>query len=244
VYRREFVRGFGAGTLGCSLVGASADEERPAVESSSAVDGRRQPWSTRTAGRNDGAAGSRPPVPTTDRPYRSGQEADGGFLDRNRQAIIGGAGVVALVALALLVYKIRSAEPTSPKDEAISYDREAILEEDDPRNLLERAITVANKPRSYAVLITVTLGTGIGLVLAGMLEAAVGFLFTTSLLVMQAFLKFGWPYVESFYEGEPTGDSPDSMRFEGFSTDFKIFLMLFVAIFVVVLGLVLVGEAI
>jgi len=113
----------------------------------------------------------------------------------------------------------------------------------DAEKLLEWLSQIVNSPGTYAVLITLTLGVGTALVFVGMGGLAGGVLFTTVLLVMKAFLRFGWPRIEAFHAtDEPTGTDPQSLRFDGFSTDVKMFLTIAVGFFVVMMGVILVGS--
>jgi hypothetical protein len=81
------------------------------------------------------------------------------------------------------------------------------------------------------------------LVLAGFPSVAGTLLFGVLLFAIQAFLRFGWPYAEAFLEtAEPSHNDPDSLRFDGFSTDAKVFLTLFAALFLGVITLALVAS--
>jgi len=176
---------------------------------------------------------------------RSGT-ADEGFLARNREAIIGAGAVAALGGLALLAYKIRTADPASVGTRAVSgkLERQDLMAGGEPVNALERIIQAGNSPLTYVAGIAGLLVLGLLLELVGLRVLPVA-AFGVLLLVVQAFLRFGWPHVEAFHEREsPAETDPDSMRFEGFSTDTKVFLTLFVAILVLVLGLILLESTV
>lgn len=169
---------------------------------------------------------------------------DEGFLARNREAIIGAGAVAALGGLALLAYKIRTADPASVGTRAVSgkLERQDLMAGGEPVNALERIIQAGNSPLTYVVATAGLLGLGALLEFVGVQVLSVA-AFGVALLVMHAFLRFGWPHIEAFYEREsPAETDPNSMRFEGFSTDTKVFLTLFVAILVLVLGLILVES--
>lgn len=166
---------------------------------------------------------------------------DEGVLARNREAVIGAGAVAALGGLALLAYKIRTADPESAGTRQVSgkLERQDLMAGGEPANALERIIQLGNDPLTYVAAIAGLLGLGALLEFVGIqVLPVIGF--GVLLLVMHAFLRFGWPHVEAFHEREsPAEADPDSMRFEGFSTDTKVFLTLFVAVLVLVLGLIL-----
>lgn len=202
------------------------------------------------------ALGGSPPRVAADRQdgQNSEEQPDGegsgtgdeGFLARNREAIIGAGVVAALGGLALLAYKIRTADPESAGTRAVSgkLGRRDLIAGAEPANVLERITEVRNNPLTYVVGIVGLLGLGALLEFVGMQVLAVTGL-GVLLLVVHAFLRFGWPHIEAFHEREsPAETDPDSMRFEGFSTDTKVFLTLFAATLVLVLGLVLLESAV
>lgn len=167
-----------------------------------------------------------------------------GFFRRNREAVIGAGAVAALGGLALLAYKIRTADPESVGSRQVSgkLERQDLMAGGEPANALERIIQLGNDPLTYAVAIAGLVGLGTLLSLVGIQALPVAG-FGAALLVMHAFLRFGWPYVEAFHDRESEAETdPDSMRFEGFSTDTKVFLTLFAAVLVLVLGLILVES--
>jgi len=151
--------------------------------------------------------------------------------------------VVAGGGLAALVYRIQTADPESVTERELSpkLERTDLLEGGDPANTIERIIQVAHRPRTYAVAFVVLSGLGgAGLVVGGVSgSAGMVLLFADALLLMQAFLRFGWPHVEAFYERrQPEERDPESLRFQGFSTDTLVFLTLAAAMIVGTLGLV------
>lgn len=167
-----------------------------------------------------------------------------GFFARNREAVIGAGAVAALGGLAALAYKIRTADPESVGTRAVSgkLERQDLMAGGEPANALERIIQLGNDPLTYVAGIAGLLGLGALLEFVGVQVLPVA-AFGVLLLVMHAFLRFGWPHVEAFHEQEsPAETDPDSMRFEGFSTDTKVFLTLFAAVLVLVLGLILVES--
>lgn len=89
-----------------------------------------------------------------------------------------------------------------------------------------------------------SVGSWILLTLAGFPGIGAAFLFGALLLVMQWFLRFCWPYIESFYDDEPSPSDPESLRFEGLSSDLKVFLTLFAVTFLVLMGLILAGGTV
>jgi len=167
-----------------------------------------------------------------------------GFFERNRESVIGAGAVAALGGLALLAYKIYTADPDSVGSRQVSgkLEREDLMAGGEPANALERVIQVGNDPLTYAGGIAGLLGLGTLLSLLGIPVLPVAG-FGVALLVMQAFLRFGWPHVEAFHEREsPVETDPDSMRFEGFSTDVRVFLTLFAAVLVALFGLILIES--
>lgn len=231
MHRREFVRRLGAlgGSLSCV--------QRGAAESGDARGARQRTNEPAVDGTAD-----RIRVSSHQSESNGDDGGDSGFVDRHRESIIGGVGVAALGALAVLAYTLRSAEEDATDGEHRGYERGNLLDAGEPRNLLEWTVMAANRPRSYAVMLAAALGGWILLTLAGYPGFAAAFLFGAVLFVMQWFLRFCWPYLESFYEEEPSQSDPESLRFEGFSTDFKVFLTLFAVTFLVLIGLILVGR--
>lgn len=159
--------------------------------------------------------------------------------ERYRVAFALGLLVVGFGGLLVLAYKIRTAEPeTGDREITSNLERADLLEGGTPQNTLEWVIQVSNRWQTYAA------GIASLLVLAALgmyLESSVAMLalFGGALLSLQAFLRFGWRYVERFYERrQPEERNPHSLRFQGFSTDVNIFLTFLVATFVVVMVLI------
>lgn len=166
-----------------------------------------------------------------------------GLPDRYRIPFTAVFLVVTGGALVVLAYTIRTTDPEPVEDRNITakLERPDLLEGGDPANTLERMIQVASRPSTYGVLFTVLAGLMLaGFVVGGVFESAVMVLvYAGGLLLLQAFLRFGWPHVETFYgRREPEERDPDSLRFQGFSTDTLVFLTLVAAMVVGTLGLV------
>ena len=87
---------------------------------------------------------------------------------------------------------------------------------------------------------TTVVMAGAFLGMAGNGRAFGSIVFVAALFATQGFLRYGWPRVQRFHERrEPDERDPTSMRFQGFSADVRVFLTLFVAVALVVAGLVL-----
>jgi len=242
----------GAGAVGCSFGVRLAGEGRGAAGSASARTGCCDP-----APRDDDdeprQSLDRPSSDSTvagrgDSPSQSESSGnnggDSGFVDGNRGSIIGVVGVVAFAALAVLAYKLRSTGQDAADGEEPGYERGDLLDGGEPGNLLEWAVKAGNSPRSYAAMFVAAVGGWTLLTLAGYPGIGAAFLFGALLFVMQWFLPFRWPYIESFYDDEPSQSDPESLRFEGLSSDLKVFLTLFAVTFLVLMGLILVGGAV
>lgn len=167
-----------------------------------------------------------------------------GLSDPYRLPFVVFVAVASLGGLTLLAYKLRTADTKSTDEREVSskLERTDLLAGGDPANTLEWVIATANKPISYALLITVLFGLGVlGLSLGRFVAVAGPAVFGGALLSVQAFLRFGWPYFEEFYQRrQPDERDPESLRFQGFSTDVMIFLTLFALTFFGVLLLILV----
>lgn len=166
-----------------------------------------------------------------------------GLPDRYRLPFVGVLLVVGFGGLALLAYKIRDADPgpASGRPPDSTFDPDEMLEHREAANRYERLLQVANRPETYAVI----LGT---MLLAGVLESVIGWFdgqfwgvlfFAALLFSTNAFLRFVWPYFESFYDRrQPDERDPNSMRFQGFSTDSMILVTLVALMLVGMLTLV------
>ena len=103
-----------------------------------------------------------------------------------------------------------------------------------------RVVDACDRPSMYGAgtLLAVVVGAFLGM--AGNGRAFGSLVFVAMLFAIQGFLRYGWPHVQRFHERrEPDERDPTSMRFQGFSTDVRVFLTLFVAVALVVAGLVL-----
>lgn len=166
-----------------------------------------------------------------------------GLPDRYRLPFAGFFLLVTTAGLVWLSWRVRGAEPnsTTGTEPNAKLERQDLLAGGDPENTLEWLIKVGNRPATYAVLAVTLLGAGlVGLAVGGSLQS-VGTvsLFGATLVLTKAFLRFGWPYIERFYEfRQPDERDPNSMRHQGFSRDTMIFLTLAVAVFVGILVLV------
>ena len=103
-----------------------------------------------------------------------------------------------------------------------------------------RVVDACDRPSMYAAgtLLAVVAGAFLGM--AGNGRAFGSIVFVAALFATQGFLRYGWPRVQRFHERrEPDERDPTSMRFQGFSADVRVFLTLFVAVALVVAGLVL-----
>jgi len=167
----------------------------------------------------------------------------GGLADRYRIAFAGFLLVTTTAGLVWLSYKIRAADPESvaADEPTAKLERPDLFAGGDPENTLEWLIAVGNRPVTYAVLaVTLTGGGLVGVAAGGTFQSAgLVLLFGAVLVLTQTFLRFGWPYIERFYEGrQPDERDDDSLRYQGFSRDTMIFLTLAVATFVAIVGLV------
>lgn len=159
--------------------------------------------------------------------------------ERYRVAFALGILVVGFGGLLVLTYLVRTAEPeTGDREITSKLERKDLLEGGTPQNTLEWVIQVSNRWQTYAA------GIASLLVLAALgihFESSVVMLalFGGALLSLEAFLRFGWQYVERFYERrQPEERNPNSLKFQGFSTDVTIFLTFLLATFVVVMVLI------
>lgn len=163
------------------------------------------------------------------------------FFERNRAPLVGAGTLVSAVGLATIAYRIRSGGPEPMADREITSDlkRRDLLEGRDPVNTLEWIVQVANRRETYAALIVVLFAlAGLGLVLESS-GLALAVLFGTSLFLVQGFLRFVWPHVESFYDRRrPAERDPESLRFQGFSTDVMVDLTLLALFVLGLLGLI------
>jgi len=165
----------------------------------------------------------------------------GGLPDRYRLPFAGLFLLVTTGGLVWLSWRIRGAEPSAATDPNAKLERADLLAGGSPENTLEWLIKVGSRPATYAGLAVILLGTGlIGFVVGGALRSAgTVSLFGAMLVLMKAFLRFGWPYIERFYESrQPDERNPNSMRYQGFSRDTMIFLTLAIAGFVGIFGLI------
>lgn len=166
-----------------------------------------------------------------------------GLPDRYRLPFAGFFLFVTTAGLAWLAWNIRDAEPDSATATGpnAKLERPDLLAGGDPENALEWLIKIGNRPATYAGMAVLLLGVGLaGLAAGGPLES-VGTvsLFGAALVLTKAFLRFGWPYIERFYESrQPDERDPNSMRHQGLSRDTMIFLTLAIAVFVGLLVLV------
>jgi len=164
-----------------------------------------------------------------------------GLPDRHRVPVALFIGVVATGGLALLGYRIRTADPDPTDDREITakLERRDLMEGGDPNNTMEWIIQVANRPVTYAVSLTALVGLSLVALALGWGAGLGVLLFGTALVAIQTFLRLGWPYVESFYERrQPDEQEADSLRFQGFSRDTMTFLTIVIALFVATMGLI------
>jgi len=107
---------------------------------------------------------------------------------------------------------------------------------------------IYTNPDMHQVLINTAIWVVVGSIAAILIGFVVGgalrsvgavSLFGAMLVLMKAFLRFGWPYIERFYESrQPDERDPNSMQHQGFSRDTMIFLTLAIAGFVGIFGLI------
>lgn len=159
----------------------------------------------------------------------------GGLPERYRIPFVVVFAIGSIGGLALLAYKIRSSdpEPTNEREISSTLRRENLLEGGDPANTLEWIIKVANKPSSYALLFVLLTALGV-LTMTTDAGDAIGpiLVFGAILVLMQAFLRYGWQYIDAFHERRQSDErDPESLRFQGFSTDVMTFLTLLAAFF-------------
>jgi len=103
-----------------------------------------------------------------------------------------------------------------------------------------RVVDACDRPSVYAAGTLFMAAVVVFLGMAGRGAAFGGVVFATTLFAVQGFLRYGWPHIQRFHERRGSDESdPTSMRFEGFSTDVRVFLTLFAAVAVAMLGLVL-----
>lgn len=167
----------------------------------------------------------------------------GGLPDRYRLPFAGAFLLVTTAWLVWLSRKIRGAESDSATaaEPNAKLERPDLLAGGDPENALEWLIKTGNRPATYAGLAAILLGTGVTTLAVGGSLQSVGVvsLFGAALVLTKAFLRFGWPYVERFYESrQPVERGPNSMRYRGFSRDTMVFLTLAIGVFVGILGLI------
>lgn len=163
-----------------------------------------------------------------------------GLPERYRVAFGVGFLLAGVGGLVVLAHRIRNTEHDTD-DAEISRDlhRPDLLEGGEPANWLEWLIQVANRPETYAATIVSMLVLGLLGVIFDVPTVTLSVFFGILLFSTKAFLEFGWPYVERFYDRrEPDERDPESLRFQGFSTDMKIILTLLAASFLAVMGLV------
>jgi len=162
------------------------------------------------------------------------------FLERNRAAVVGGVGLAAATGLGLLVYNIRRSEPEPvggrETDDALAGTGAA--DGGDALNTLERVLQFANTPRAYAAMGVAAAALTLLFGFTGPSWVAFVFGFGLALVLVQTWLRFGWPRLEAVLKREgrsDEADEPDSLTLDGPSTDFKI---LVTQTTVVTLGLV------
>lgn len=168
-----------------------------------------------------------------------------GVIERNRGLIIGLGTLATVGGLGWLVYKIRAADPAETQGDAPTskLEREDLLAGGEAQNPLERLIQLANRPEAYPVMIGVTAAVTGLLAIAGFPAALAVGAYGILLFAMMAFLSIGWPIIEARFNGSgSTATDRDSLRFEGFSTDTKVFITLLVLLLGTMLGLIFVES--
>lgn len=154
-----------------------------------------------------------------------------GLPDRYKIPFVLGFAGFSIIGMGVLAYKLRTNDTTSGGERNVNskLERTDLLEGGDPENVLEWIIAVLRRRNSYIVIIGTTLGLGILLGVMGYSGGLAGALvFASVLFGLHGFLRFGWPYLEAFYDRrQPDERDPNSLRFQGLSTDAMVFLTLF-----------------
>lgn len=166
-------------------------------------------------------------------------------FERYRVPVVGAGGLAAVGGLALLVYKVRQADPAQGDDQELTdkLERKDLLEGGEPNNVLEWIIQLADEPRTYVVAVVSSLVlTGVFLAV-GNFTAGVLLLFLLTWFLVETWLRFGVPRLERRLE-QYQSDEPasGSLKFAGPSTDFQVLLVQLVIVFLVILGLILLGK--
>lgn len=170
--------------------------------------------------------------------FYGGLPADQRFL-----FVVGFTGVFG-GGLLLLAIKLRAADGGAAADRELnsSLERRDLMEDGEPANALESVIQTANRWETYTLSILLSFTLAAVTVAAGLPRALFGLgLFCGMMFTLEACLKYGWPYVEAFYEDRQSdreARNPDSVKFEGFSVDTLILLTLTAGLFVAVMGLI------
>lgn len=171
----------------------------------------------------------------------------GGLSDRSRIQFVAAFAIVSTGVLVVLLYKLRTSDREADEQSEVMTKLEPSdsLESDVSDSKLASVADLVYAPRTYVVLLVASLGIGLLLTAMGRFtHVAAAFIFGSALFSIKAFLRFGWPYLERFYERRQRDEQdPNSLRFQGFSTDVSIFLTLLVLTFVGMMLLIMLETA-
>lgn len=169
-----------------------------------------------------------------------------GLPDRYRIPFVLFFAVASFGVLAVIIYKMHTTGPVNDHEAGPPLDGPETRDGDGGHPTLDWLSSVTNTPEMYAILLSFSFGTGLVLTVVDLFTGVAGAMFFAGVLFgIKAFLRFGWPYVERFYERrQPDERDPNSLRFQGFSTDLLIFLTLFAVTIIGMLVLVLVEAVV
>lgn len=171
----------------------------------------------------------------------------GGLSEQYRVPFAAAFAIVSIGLLVVLVYKLQSSDREASENSEVMTKLEPSdsLESDVSDSKLASVADLVYAPRTYVVLLVASLGIGLLLTAMGRFtHVAAAFIFGSALFSIKAFLRFGWPYLERFYERRQREEQdPNSLRFQGFSTDVSIFLTLLVLTFVGMMLLIMLETA-
>lgn len=171
----------------------------------------------------------------------------GGLSGQYRTVFVTGFLVVSIGSLVVLAYKLRARDSKAGEtgDVLTKLEPTESRESDISNSKLAWVADIVYSPKIYFFIVSAPLGMGLFFTAIGRFsDVAAALIFGSGLFSIKAFLRFGWPYFERFYERRtPDQQDPDSLRFQGFSTDTSLFLTLFALMFVGMLLLILLEIA-
>lgn len=104
-----------------------------------------------------------------------------------------------------------------------------------------RIVDACDRPSVYAAGTLVIAGIGVLFGMAGEGRLFGVFVFGGVMFAVEGVLRYVWPRVQRFHERrEPDERDPESMRFEGFSADVRVFLTFLAVVTLAMFGLILI----